>query len=367
MTSKIYKINNFDLDNAFPDINDKPKIYKINKFAKIEQFGGNLSDTKIYKINDFDLDTKSFDNIQSGGGITTTKIYKINDFDLDNIQIGGDTQIYKITDLNLDTKSMDNIQNGGNIPTTKIYKLNNFDLDNIQIGGNTKTYKLKDFNIQIGGARLAKGGSPPYHLTDDQIKQIYNNQIKTEVNENVIGEKYKEYVKATYGEILYDSLEKLINTLNLNEDDVFYDLGSGNGKVILQVYTNSPVKKAYGVEFFPERSYMAEKSLKKLYLLYPKLLEDERLISFQLQNIKDIHYLDDATVIFMCSTCYPTELLDSVYDKIKKSPNIRAIITHKEYDNFKSILPEKTTITLPCTWNNNLTWFIYSKSPISTT
>src|SRR5207302_804459 len=59
----------------------------------------------------------------------------------------------------------------------------------------------------------------------------------------------KEKVYLTYGEILYPSVDSLIDYLeDLSSDDVFYDLGSGIGKVPLQFFLKTPVKKACGIE-----------------------------------------------------------------------------------------------------------------------
>lgn len=174
-------------------------------------------------------------------------------------------------------------------------------------------------------------------------------------------DKEKNHVKSTYGEILFDSLEKLIKEVNFGPDDVFYDLGSGNGKVVMQIYMNTSVKKSYGIEYYPERSYNSEYALKQLYKLFPNTLDEPRLISYQIANIKDIHYLNDATVIFMCSTCYPSELLEIVCDKLKNSKNIRCIITHKPHDKIKDFLPIHFTIILSCTWATDLSWNVYRK------
>lgn len=220
-----------------------------------------------------------------------------------------------------------------------------------------KTYKLvrdPSFTSQHGGKH------PQKRLTEDDINQIYKN-----INVGFIEDEpknKKQMVEKVYGEILFDSVEKLIRLLNIDENDIFYDLGSGNGKLVMQVFSNSPVKKAYGIEFFPVRSHASEKALKNLYKMHPDLLDEDRIISYQIQNIKDIHYLDDATIIFMCSTCFPKELLDVVYDKIENNQNLRYLITHKTNDKFKNILPNVEEKTLPCTWSKNVSWHIYSKN-----
>jgi hypothetical protein len=205
---------------------------------------------------------------------------------------------------------------------------------------------------------ILKGGNGNNLLTQANMNIIYNFPLQSITSNNMDN---SELVKSTYGEILFDSVEKLISVINTRPTDIFYDLGSGNGKVVMQMFLNSNVAKSYGIEFYRERSYNAEIALKNMYKLYPKTLDGDRIISYQIQNIKDLYFLDNATIIFMCSTCYPSELLDAVYTKLLKSSNIRCVITHKEYPKFLTFLPILKKIVLPCTWNTDLTWHIYSK------
>lgn len=204
-----------------------------------------------------------------------------------------------------------------------------------------------------------QSSNQPY-LTHEQIDDIYKNIVTESINLSGMSSE-NNLVVQTYGEITFKSVEDIIKKISIDSDDVFYDLGSGNGKVVLQIFSNTKAKKSYGIEYFPERSYTSEHALKKLYILYPELLKSSRLISFQIQNIKDIHYLNDATIIFMCSTCYPKELLEIVYNKIKDSKRIKYIITHSENDIFKTILPNSEKINVSCSWNSNLMWSLYSK------
>jgi len=218
--------------------------------------------------------------------------------------------------------------------------------------------KFKRYKFVISQSAGDNENINKYKLTDDSLKKIYDFELKS--LDNTLN---NHLVNSVYGEILFDSVQTLINECNVNDSDVFYDLGSGNGKVVLQMYINGGVKESYGIEFYPERCYNAEIALKNMYKMFPEYLNDSRIVSYQQQNIKDVYYLNNATVIFMCSTCYPGELLDVVYDKIKESKNIRCIITHKEYTKFNEFSGfVHKTLNLPCTWSNNLMWHIYIKS-----
>ena len=46
---------------------------------------------------------------------------------------------------------------------------------------------------------------------------------------------YKSFTSETYGETNYQQMEQIIQDLEWNENDVFVDLGSGIGSIVMQV------------------------------------------------------------------------------------------------------------------------------------
>ncbi len=53
---------------------------------------------------------------------------------------------------------------------------------------------------------------------------------------------------ATYGEVYLDTIPIIIRLLDINEDDIFYELGSGIGRVCLYIGMETKCKKCVGVE-----------------------------------------------------------------------------------------------------------------------
>lgn len=210
---------------------------------------------------------------------------------------------------------------------------------------NDKKYIYTLVNDQQGGKVMTN----MYH---DLYKNNSNYSIDYSLNKGSL-------VYGTYGEIEEEGLQNLIKYLNIDKNDIFYDLGSGLGKVVLYFYIETSVKTSIGIEFYKKRSMEAEQVLKKLYKKKPQLLDDNRIITFQNSNIKDVN-LDDATIIFMCSECYSPELLDTIYDKIKNNKNLKYLISIKKYDKFKELLPKETLIPTPCTWSKNKQTSVYS-------
>nr|XP_054764002.1 histone-lysine N-methyltransferase, H3 lysine-79 specific-like isoform X1 [Lytechinus pictus] len=59
---------------------------------------------------------------------------------------------------------------------------------------------------------------------------------------------YEPFSPEVYGETSYDLVAQMLEHVKINEDDVFVDLGSGVGNVVLQVAAATPCKLAYGIE-----------------------------------------------------------------------------------------------------------------------
>lgn len=159
----------------------------------------------------------------------------------------------------------------------------------------------------------------------------------------------KEGVAPTYGEILYDSVETLLEDLKLTSEDVFYDCGSGIGKCVMQVYLCSPVKKSVGIEMSEIRHIQATEALKRLKK--QNLLEPHRELEYKKANFLKTP-LQDATVIFLCSTCFSLETMEKLTQKLSLLNVGLRILTLKSLPAHPSFKLTKTW-QLPMTWSKN--------------
>lgn len=69
---------------------------------------------------------------------------------------------------------------------------------------------------------------------------------------------------ATYGELRDEGVVKVFGWLNLTSDDVFCDLGSGIGRMVMQAAMETPVLRSIGIEFIASRHVTAGKALMRL-------------------------------------------------------------------------------------------------------
>lgn len=179
-----------------------------------------------------------------------------------------------------------------------------------------------------------------------ELTQLYTNITGFGISEEERGTIKRWGGAPTYGEILPKSVSILLADLKLTEEDVFYDLGSGVGKVAVQVYLESGVKKSVGVELSSTRHAHAMN-------VYGKLkdagkLKANRDLVFRQENILHTD-ISDATVLFLCSTCYSDELMAELAIKIQQLKPEARVLTLKP---FKS----PTALKLVKAYQLSMTW-----------
>ena len=111
------------------------------------------------------------------------------------------------------------------------------------------------------------------------------------------------------------SLRRIFKFLDLNEKDIFYHLGCGNGKGIAIASEEFNVKKAVGVENNKENIQQAEKLLKK------KNLKNIELLFEDIKTAK----INDATVVLFWFT--DNDIIETMMKKFESLQHGSRIIT----------------------------------------
>ena len=111
------------------------------------------------------------------------------------------------------------------------------------------------------------------------------------------------------------SLRRIFKFLDLNEKDIFYHLGCGNGKGIAIASEEFNVKKAVGVENNKENIQQAEKLLKK------KNLKNIELLFEDIKTVK----INDATVVLFWFT--DNDIIETMMKKFESLQHGSRIIT----------------------------------------
>jgi len=125
--------------------------------------------------------------------------------------------------------------------------------------------------------------------------------------------------EAVYGELKVEATSKLLASLEppLSKTDVFYDLGAGRAIVPAAAVMEFGVKKGVAVEMSHGRVEIACEAVDIFNGYLPRSLS--KLVAGKLEVVEGSMLdasLEDATVIYMCATCFRTTLMRQVLYKI---------------------------------------------------
>jgi SAM-dependent methyltransferase len=116
----------------------------------------------------------------------------------------------------------------------------------------------------------------------------------------------------TYGELLRSGVDEVISKINRykkpTDKDVFVDVGSGSGKLILHTAIKSDIKTLVGVELLTQRCNYAK-------YIKQNTLPENNSVFFINKNIKDFD-LSIATIVFMNDVSFDDELVLDIYKLI---------------------------------------------------
>ncbi len=134
-----------------------------------------------------------------------------------------------------------------------------------------------------------------------------------------------------YGELYYYSALKLIQELNITEQDHFLDIGSGLGKLIYQVFYTTPAGAVTGVEINQKRHEIAYNLKEHLTQKLNAVLEHpiqhtKRRLEFVLGDILETDF-QDVTIAYVCATVFSYGLLERVGQKINNMPSVHTVVS----------------------------------------
>lgn len=144
---------------------------------------------------------------------------------------------------------------------------------------------------------------------DDILKEIHLKQSRGKYTNTSKDLPHSYYV---YGESNYVAVEAIVNRFKdyFNESCVFYDLGSGTGKIPIHIGLKYNIKKSIGIEISPQRCSFLE----DIKLEYPNL--EYSNISILNESFLESD-LKDATVVYFDNTMYTDPIYESkAYSKI---------------------------------------------------
>ncbi|MEM6993482.1 MAG: hypothetical protein AAF721_23410 [Myxococcota bacterium] len=159
---------------------------------------------------------------------------------------------------------------------------------------------------------------------------------------------------STYGEIMPTALDELIDALDMDDGDTFFDLGSGMGKVVLQVAMTVAIKRCVGIELVDSRHKIAQEVL--VQAREQKLLKTDD-VTFRNSDMLRAR-LTGATVLYTCSTAFSDEFMAKLVHRLARLPvgiRLATLLDIEDNDWFEL----DDVLRLDVTWRRRAKMHVY--------
>lgn len=183
------------------------------------------------------------------------------------------------------------------------------------------------------------------------LNRIYKDICGFEISKTDEARVKKSSGSPLYGEINHGSIKSLLEYLDLSKRDVFYDLGSGIGKVVIAVALLSSVKKAVGIELSKTRHKDALEALENASIWAPSINNRCLFLNADLMTAD----LSSATVIYTCSTAFSIAFMKKVIKRLAILPQDFRLVSLQE-------LPENKHFVLEDILRLDMSWV--RKTPV---
>lgn len=172
----------------------------------------------------------------------------------------------------------------------------------------------------------------------------------------------------TYGEVTYAGMEAVYDALNLKQGDVFFDLGSGVGKLVLYVALRAQVARSVGLEVGEKRHALAVGACERLKAL--KEEPDAKLSSltqpcseFQVLQADICKYAyQDASVVVITNVCMDMQVQSRAVEQLLRCSAIRRLVTTCALPP-NNRLKLARAVCVACTWCKQSSWQVYDVMP----
>jgi len=177
--------------------------------------------------------------------------------------------------------------------------------------------------------------SHPYHKVHQKIfSAISEDYDETgQIARDEVGLTVLKNIFAQMGIVTYYGVDSFLDAFDVSENDVFCDLGSGTGNIVMQVLHESRCKRAVGVEFIPSRHEHAIAAAKAAHKYFPDDFKDKEAVFLQADLMKPelIQELRDlkVNVILTHSWTFDEELLRSIQNIAIENKDVRVLVTNR--------------------------------------
>ncbi|KAL3661414.1 hypothetical protein V7S43_013617 [Phytophthora oleae] len=167
-----------------------------------------------------------------------------------------------------------------------------------------------------------------YSITRDTVVTETSSCKRSQEVDDLSMEDFRRLM--TYGEVSVRSVaSKILPLFNLDEDDVFFDLGCGTGKILVQAALQTPCKRAIGIELMQNRVSEGQKALDRLKKRNLASLDGKQIEIFRGDMFipPEKARLVEATVVFINNVMFGPQLMLKVLQLFKALPKLRCVMT----------------------------------------
>ena len=177
----------------------------------------------------------------------------------------------------------------------------------------------------------------------------------------------------TYGEVEPESIAMLIPKLKMTSSDIFYDLGCGTGKIVVQAALTCPIRASKGIELVDERVKEGTAALCRLNKMDMAANKRITIVQGDILHPPCIAPVVDATVIFINNVLFGPELMFHVKNTLRCCTKMTRLVTlrkicdrHRErrcaaQDNICSLFHTPETIQIAVSWAASTTAYLYTR------
>jgi SAM-dependent methyltransferase len=161
---------------------------------------------------------------------------------------------------------------------------------------------------------------------------------------------------AIYGELRPAATLRLLAQLELERRDRFVDLGAGIGKVVLLAAMTTHVGRATGVELSATRVEIARQALARARKARVRGHARARMLEADMLRCP----LDDATVIYTCSTAFSLAFMQRLVRRLAKLPKLRTLVSLQELEPHRAF-ELREVMRLDASWTRRTRVYVYSR------
>lgn len=166
------------------------------------------------------------------------------------------------------------------------------------------------------------------------MQQVYKSAVAEPLKLN----KYAPFSAHVYGETTFKQVCQIIDNLKIGPDDVFIDLGSGVGQVVLQMAATIPLKLCFGIELADVPSNYAvvmDANFRASMKWFGKKFCDYQLIKGDFLSDEHREKINMATIIFVNNFAFGPAVNEALKQRFACLPDRVQIVSTRNFCSFK--------------------------------